>query len=48
MESAGREIYLIEIEAKNVNIQIGEYELVIYELNQYNKPSCDIILGIDF
>ena len=48
MESAGREIHLIEMEAKNISIQIGEYELKIEELNQYNEPSCDVILGIDF
>ena len=32
MESAGREIHLIEMEAKNINVQIGEYELKIEEL----------------
>ena len=48
MESAGKEIHMIELESRNVNIQIGEYELVIQELNQYNEPSCDVILGLDF
>ena len=48
MESAGREIHMLELEAKNVMVQIRNYELKIQELNQYNEPQCDIILGLDF
>ena len=39
---------MIEFEVRNINIQIGQYELLIKELNQYNEPSCDVILGLDF
>ena len=48
VESLGKEINMIELEAKNMLIQIGEYELQILKLNNYNESSCDIILRLDF
>ena len=38
MESARREIHMLTLEAKNVMVQIVNYEFKIQELNQYNEP----------
>ena len=48
MSSAGKEVHLIELSTKQVLIQIGEYELRIPILYQYNDTTPDIILGMNF
>ena len=48
MASAGQEIYMIELEATNIDIQIGNYELKIPKINQFNEANSDVILGLDF
>lgn len=48
MSTAGKEIHMLELEALNVPIQIGQYELKIERLYQFNENTCDILLGLDF
>lgn len=48
MTSAGKEVHLIQVTAQKVKVQIGDYELQIPQLFQFNETTPNIILGMDF